>query len=271
MERYCSAAALEATAGYIAAPLISLAAVPRLASDTLSRIVAFDRAEASFANITQTNMIRVSSFNGLNGLLLGYDLLPQPLRFSPAAPERTNVFSADGLFEATRALLGTVAEPRFPIAPGQHLLCAYKAHFAVGPCELYGAMAIAVPVDRSRNADLFMEDHGTFEIPRTEQSIAADLLSSVELVGDNLGVRYEKVFLSVRSIHVPEGHIGCALTAAPYINLAKAAVPPQGVESLAGLPLADWEAAVGDQFLGSARHSSIGEDVLADVAVRRLR
>ena len=64
------------TDAYIAAPLIAFGVTPRLASETLTKIVAFDRAEASFANITQTNMVQVSSFNGLNGILLGFDLLP---------------------------------------------------------------------------------------------------------------------------------------------------------------------------------------------------
>ena len=167
---------------------------------------------------------------------------------------------AEPLFEVTRCVLGTIHNQRFPIAPGQHLLCAYKTYQAVGPCQVYGAMAIAIPEDRTRNADLFMEDHGVFDpghdMTRQRQAIAESLLESVALIGENIGVRYERILISVQVRDVPEGCYGCVLTAAPYLNLAKGAGPRQGVTALAGMSLADWEADVANQFLGNSRDPS---------------
>src|SRR5579863_6199157 len=82
-EQYCSSCGMTPGSTYITAPLIGIG-VARLAcscpgSPMLDYTIAFDRAEGAAANITQTNLITVSSFNGPQGLLLGYDLLRQPL------------------------------------------------------------------------------------------------------------------------------------------------------------------------------------------------
>ena len=138
-DSYCSSSGLLPTSAYITAPLIAtgLASMEcsHSGSKLLDQIIAFDRAEASFANITQTNMVTVSSFNGLSGLILGYDLLKQELKPFPVLdPERyPNVFNAEPLFQATQALFGTIRDKRFPIAPGQHLLCAYKSLYKDTP------------------------------------------------------------------------------------------------------------------------------------------
>lgn len=236
---------------YVAAPLISFGVAPMMPTETLPRIVAFDRAEAAFANITQTNMVRVSSFNGLDGLLLGVDLLPQPVE-EIGEFDGTRILRAEPIFEATRSLLGGIADRRFPIAPGQHLLCAYKAHYALGPCSLYGSMAIAIPEDRTKDADLFMEDLGTVPPAGGTDGLRRTMLGSVRLVGENLRARYRHVFLSVQVRNVPEGHIGCALTAAPYIRLARGAVPDEGAHALATMRIHEWERKVGHRFVGHA-------------------
>jgi histidine decarboxylase len=194
-------------------------------------------------------MVRVSSFNGLSGALLGLDLLPQPPALSPLLPEEPEVYAAEPLFAATRSLLGTVTERRFPIRPGQHLLCAYKELVIEGPARLYGAMAIAIPEDPRRDADLFMEDHGVLDTDCTKQCVAAELLGSVRQVGENLGVRYARVFLSVQERFVPSSLVGCVLTAAPYLKLARGAVPPAGASALGSLSVAGWESLVSDAFL----------------------
>jgi histidine decarboxylase len=252
-EHYCTAAGFHPSDAYIAAPLISFGTAPLLFSPNLARIVAFDKAEARSGNITQTNLIQVSSFNGLNGLLLGYDLLAgafRPCEFLPNAP---NVFSAEPLFATTKALLGTIEDQRFPVAPGQHLLCAYKTCYAEGPCHFYAAMAIAIPRDRSRNADLFMEDLGVLESTEDPEpkcvEVAKGLMQSVSLIAENLQIAYERVFLSVRTYPVAAGRMGCALTAAPYLRLARGAVPPSGVEALRSMSVEQWERQIQNKFL----------------------
>lgn len=257
------------TQAYVTTPLIGLGVAPRTgsrgSSSLLDQIVAFDRAEADTANITQTNLVTVSSFNGLQGLLWGYDLVPQPLRRHPclSAEAFPHVYDAQPLLDATLALYGTVREPRFPIAPGQHVLCACKTLYWEGPCRLYGALAVAIAADRSKNADLFMEDHGTLEDygrwedhgtlgegfheqnqHEQEGAVLERLIDAVGQISDNLDVRYEKVFVGFRARAVPAGEIGCVLTAAPYIHLAQDAILHDDPERLTHLSLADWQQAV---------------------------
>lgn len=267
--RHCAGAGLLSTQAYVTTPLIGLGVAPLTCSPggslLLDQIIAFDRAEAETANLTQTNLITVSSFNGLQGLLWGYDLVPQPLRRHPclSAEAFPHVYDAQPLLDATLALYGTVREPRFPIAPGQHVLCACKTLYWEGPCRLYGALAVAIAADRSKNADLFMEDHGTLEDygrwedhgtlgegfheqnqHEQEGAVLERLIDAVGQISDNLDVRYEKVFVGFRARAVPAGEIGCVLTAAPYIHLAQDAILHDDPERLTHLSLADWQQAV---------------------------
>ncbi len=268
--RHCAGAGLLSTQAYVTTPLIGLGVAPLTCSPggslLLDYIVAFDRAEAETANITQTNLVTVSSFNGLQGLLWGYDLVPQPLRRHPclSAEAFPHVYDARPLLDATLALYGTVREPRFPIAPGQHVLCACKTLYREGPCRLYGALAVAVAADRACHADLFLEDHGVLEDHGTlgeeygmlgeahreqdradqEEAVLERLIDAVGQISDNLGVCYEKVLVAFRARAVPAGQIGCVLTAAPYIHLAQDAIPHDDPERLTHLSLAEWQQAV---------------------------
>lgn len=252
-ERHCAATPMSPDSAYVAAPLLAFGTAPLLASASLSRTVAFDRAEAAEANVTQTNMVRVSSFNGPSGLLLGHDVLPSGIEPSRLAPDRPEACDAGPLFAATRSLFGTVGARRFPAMPGQHLLCAYKEAFLEGPGLMYAAFAIGLPEDRGRDADLFMEDVGALDSEEDAESqrraLADALLDSAALVGENLRVRYACVLVGVRVHAVPEGSVGCALAAAPYVQLARAAVPEEGAEALGRLSPQEWERRVSGGFL----------------------
>lgn len=252
---HCCACGMQPEDAYVTTPLIGIGVAPRQGhparSETLDRIVAFDRAEASSANITQTNLVTVSSFNGPQGLLWGYDLLPQPLIAHPLASD-PRVRSAQPLMDATAALYGTITSPRFPIMPGQHVLCAYKTGYQNGPCVLYGALAIAIAVDRQRNADLFLEDHGTLADGYDEKSsgvgeadreaaVLEHLIDAVDRIGDNLRVEYSAIFFGFRACPVRTGEVGCVLTAAPYVHLARSAVPYGQLELLPSMPLGEWQ------------------------------
>ena len=263
-ENWCASAGILPGGGYIAAPLIGFglcADEAEHSSPMLQSIVAFDRAESSTANLTQTNLIRVSSFCGVNGLLWGYDLARQPLPASRRVCRcvrraKNGDLRLGHCARRRKPLLGTAKEPHFSIAPGEHLVCAYKSHTVRGACRLYGAMAIAIAADRSRHADLFMEDHGVFsgsesvdtnnqDVQTQESRMLRHLLRSVEQVGENLGVEYSKVFIGLRSWWVPEGHVGCVLTAAPYLHLAQNAVPGQPSDLL-DMTLDKWVSAVSE-------------------------
>lgn len=265
-DRYCVGCHLAPTESYVTTPLIGLgvATLPAHPGEptVLTQTLAFDRAESEFANLTQTNMVTVSSFCGLQGLLWGYDLLPQPLRPHPLL-DMPQVYDLAPLLDATRSLYGTVAEKRFPIAPGQHLLCACKTRYHPGPCHLYGALAIAIAADRTCQADLFLEDHGAWEIREengdgvqgsqrvAERRVLRALVDATKEIGDNLGVHYARILVGLRTRQIEAGEIGCALTAVPYIRLARHAVPEGNPLQLARMALPEWEQAVSSRFLSA--------------------
>jgi len=267
---YCSASGMQPTDAYVTTPLITTGIAPiecsHSGSDLLDKIIAFDRAEGEFANITQTNMVTVSSFNGLNGAIWGYDLLPQELTRHPLVDENQfpHVYDATPLFEATQALYGTVQDKHFPIAPGQHLLCAYKTFHHTGPCVIYGALALAIAEDRSRNADLYMEDQGTLAVghantvsPEQQSAVIENLILSVERISQNLGVRYEKVFIGFKHRNVKAGEIGCVITAAPYIHLARHAIPHGDPSLLQEMKLDEWRKQIQENFMQTSSNSFI--------------
>lgn len=257
-DHYCSASGMQPTDAYVTTPLIATGvALLNSSQNGLDKIVAFDRAEGELANITQINMVTVSSFNGLNGVVLGYDILPQELQPHPLVDSELypHVYDATPLFEATQALYGTVQQQRFPIMPGQHVLCACKTFYHPGPCVIYSALALAIAEDRSSNADLYMEDPGllsadndTHVSEEQQAAVIERLIHSVEQISQNLGVSYEKVFVGFKYRQVKAGEIGCAIAAAPYIHLAQNAIPHGAPELLQEMSLYEWEEAVCGQF-----------------------
>lgn len=248
-EQYCSSSGMQPTDCYITTPTIGIGVADigcsHQGSQMLDRTIAFDQAESSHANITQTNMIAVSSFNGLNGLVWGYDIAKKEDRRHVLLEGKNHlgVYDIKPLMDATQALYGTIERRRFPIAPGQHLVCAYKSHYHMGPCIIYGALALAIAADRDKNADLYMEDHGTLIASEEEVSIACqetavleNLIRSVQRIGQNLKVEYKQIFVGLLQQHINAGQVGCALTAAPYIRIAKKAVEHNQVETFS-----EWE------------------------------
>ncbi|MEI6478283.1 MAG: histidine decarboxylase, pyruvoyl type [bacterium] len=261
-DEYCTGFGMLPESTYITTPLIATGVADiecaHGGSDILDKIVSFDRAEGEYANITQTNMVTVSSFNGINGAILGYDFLKQNIRpYHLVDPEKyPNVYDAEPLFKATQALYGTIKEKHFPIAPGQHILCAYKSLYKNGPCMMYGALAIAIAKDREHNADLYMEDHGTVLATHSREAnleqqttIIESLLLSVKRISENLNVEYEKIFIGFKCKNVQSGQVGCVITAAPYIHLAKNAIPKGDIPALEHMSLSDWQSQVSGSYM----------------------
>jgi histidine decarboxylase len=252
-DHYCAGCPLDPEAAYVTAPVIGIGVFSRaqaIGSLQLRQTLAFDRAEADAANLTQANLVTVSSFNGIHGLLLGHDLLrqdPKPhlLLRNPA------VFDAAPLLDASQALLGTVEDPHFPIFPGQHVLSAARVFHAEGPGYLYGAIAIAVTESRDRHADLFLEDGCLVSdwSQTAEKRILCDLVDSVQRIGENVGAVYTQIFVSVRYRQVASGCAGCALVAVPYLHLARGAVLEGAPHLLLSLPLSAWQDRVTGRFL----------------------
>lgn len=100
-----------------------------------------------------------------------------------------------------------------------------------------------------------MEDHGTVvgthnKAANLEQQVTVfdNLIRSIHLVGRNLGVEYERIFVGMKVKNVQADEIGCVITAAPYIHLARHAVPDGNARALEDMPLREWKDRVHDSF-----------------------
>ena len=207
-------------------------------SSLLDEINAFDRAEVEETNIGQINMITVSSFCGPQGLIWGYDVLAKDDLRTPLAnvsavnspPHKVPVYSIQSILDATQALFGTVKKPLFPLLPGSHVPCACKTKVLKGPGRAYAAIGIGIPVDRNKAACLLMEDTGEIiceanQTTKQQSRILQNLAQSIVEIGKNQRVNYREIFVGLKVVSVPQGHVGCALVAAPYFTLAREAIP----------------------------------------------
>lgn len=254
---YCTGAGFAPADCYVTAQTISIGIAPCLpiacGSAHLNHTVAYDAAEVCAVNLGQTNMIAVSSFCGVNGVILGHDLLKVEHANHPEIEsfDGMQVLDLLPLEEAAVALFGTVRRPQFPFAPGEHVPCAYKTFSIEGEGVVWGALALAIARDRRRNADLFMEElggeRGIGEISEHARArILASLLRSVSQVGLNLNIEYKEVYVGIKQAGVPSGYQGCALTAVPYFKMARGAVCTTDAAGLANTTLREWSLTMGD-------------------------
>jgi histidine decarboxylase len=244
--------------GYISVLTLGVGVVTSDMDPGLEGIVAYDRAETNDTYIGQINMITASSFNGLNGLVWGYHLAKSDkLADGTAKPifERQRkdggkllVYSADPLLDAGARLFGTNNQRRYPMLPGAHVICATKDISVKGPCIIWSAIAIAIAEDREKDSNLFIEDCGScpaFEsdAKRTEyfDKLVRNIVECVLRCGEDNNAKYKEVFIGYKSTWVSEGQTGCALVAAPYVVLAKDAIPSGGVSKLLDMTISQWE------------------------------
>ncbi len=248
--------------GYISVLTLQIGTVTSDMDEVLQEIVAYDRAEAGGTYIGQINMITASSFNGVNGAVWGYHIAKaeavanntlQPL-FMKKRSDGTEipVYSVQPLLDAGKRLFGTVGQRRFPLLPGAHVRCAVKSETAEGPTFIWSAIALAIAEDRNVAANLFIEDagHSTLQSEK-DRTMFLDRLyryvaESVIRCGDDQKVEYKEIFVGGKIEWIPEGHVGSALTCAPYVVLARKVVPAgEKPEVLLNLTLSQWEEAIG--------------------------
>ncbi len=217
-------------------------------SKVLDQTLAFDRAEVAEANIGQINMIKVSSFCGPMGYIWGYDLARAGEDYL-FTDNNMPVYSAENLFKATKVVFGTIDEPNYPILPGAHVPCACRMitqdNETQEPLYLYAAIGLGIAEDRNKQACLLMEDAGTYDTNAiSDESIIEKTAKSINKIGQIQGINYIKAFIGMRKVEVKSGEMGCALVAAPYITLAKNAIPLTGFKSLQNMTFEQWKKAV---------------------------
>jgi histidine decarboxylase len=242
--------------GYISVLKLSTGMVAKTMDSGLEGIVSYDRAEKNDAYAGQINMITASSFNGLNGAIWGYDIARHDgLSDGSIAPimKRTRhdgveipIYPVSPLLEAGEALFGTAESRKYPLLPGSHVVCATKDVTVSGPTTVWSAIALSIAEHRDRDSSLFIEDVGHDDAGATEAEQAnilharlEHIVDSVILCGEDQNVDYKEIFVGYKMQWIPEGYIGCALTCAPYLVLAKNAAPTPP-DRLLGMSLTQW-------------------------------
>lgn len=251
---YCSGIIQSTESCYLSAIVLGAAKVDSRilrGSQGLSEILAYDKAEIARANIGQINMIPVSSFCGIRGAIWGYDVMPaanlrQRHEDAPAEVDGIPVYTSEPLQLSAEKLFGTIDNKNFPLMPGSHVPCAYKANKGKGPAHLFAGSAIAIPKDRYKNACLFMEDQETWYQDSLESSIdcrrrfVKNLALSVLEIGKNQRVEYKEIFVGIESVSIGPDEVGCALVAHPYFNLARNAVNDNILKNYNKITTDEW-------------------------------
>lgn len=264
-DEYCDGYGNPGTSGvgYISVLTLSTGKVLKKMDHVLEGIVSYDRAEANDAYVGQINMIAASSFNGVNGAVWGYHLAKDEEiaggTLKPMMHKKRHdgvdipIYPVTPLLKAGERLLGTCDQRRFPIIPGGHVVCAVKDLTVPGPTSVWCAIALAIAEDRQRDSNLFIEDVGQGIPAESEMERVAyldklmeNVAESVILCGEDQKVKYKEIFIGYKTEWIPEGYVGCSLTCAPYVVLAKNAVPPgQEPSDMLDMTISGWEKTVG--------------------------
>lgn len=127
--------------GYVTGIKVDAGVRDKTDDDVLDGIVSYDRAETKNAYIGQINMTTASSFTGVQGHVIGYDMLRNP-EVDKAEPLFTvkqwdgselPIYDAKPLQDALVEYFGTGDERRHYPAPGSFIVCANKGVTASRP------------------------------------------------------------------------------------------------------------------------------------------
>lgn len=254
--------------GYVSVLKVSVGTVEKTDDFLLDGIVSYDRAEINDAYVGQINMLTASSFCGIAGQVWGHDLaahndiidkkIKPVLEIDQYDGSKLHVYDAKPLLEAGIELFGTEKERRFTLLPGAHTICANKGVTAYRPKEdrplkegeAYGVwcfIALSLSADRDNCADLFIEDAGLWTKNDSAEDLKAFLEEhrksvawSVVSCGQDSHVLFERTYVGFAYTIMKPGEIGTSLTCAPYVSLARNAVPSTGFNSLNKLSLKEW-------------------------------
>jgi histidine decarboxylase len=245
--------------GYISALTLSVGQVKADMDIGLEGIVSYDRCEADDAYIGQINMLTASSFCGLNGAVWGYDLArAENLTSTKLSTLRRHdgvdipVYSVQPLLDAAYRLFGNQSQRRFNPLPGAMVVCANKSWTKRAPAgkstKVWCAIALAIAQDRGRDANLFIEDASDSQTTgeKSLDDLVQNIAKSIMRCGQDQGVLYKEIFVGHKSVDIEEGIVGCALTCAPYVTLARNAIPAgKPASALLDMTISDWEHELG--------------------------
>lgn len=254
--------------GYVSVLKVSVGTVEKTDDFLLDGIVSYDRAEINDAYVGQINMLTASSFCGIAGQVWGHDLaahndiidkkIKPVLEIDQYDGSKLHVYDAKPLLEAGIELFGTEKERRFTLLPGAHTICANKGVTAYRPKEdrplkegeAYGVwcfITLSLSADRDNCADLFIEDAGLWTKNDSAEDLKAFLEEhrksvawSVVSCGQDSHVLFERTYVGFAYTIMKPGEIGTSLTCAPYVSLARNAVPSTGFNSLNKISLKEW-------------------------------
>ena len=238
--------------GYIIAPVLAVGKdYIKFDNSLLDEINAFDIAEVSSAYLGQINMITVSSFCGPQGLIWGYDIAKadgKVVEYRVSQNYRNTIgdtvplYSMNPIINATESLFGTKENRIYPIMPGSHVPCVAKQITVSGYEQIYCAIGFGIPSNRRDSAVAIMEDVGSIEKTHTtEAKILEQLAQSILQIGVNQNIAIEEIYLSVKTLQVNKGEVGCALVAVPYFSIAQKALCNQDLENLRDIRLHEWQ------------------------------
>ena len=269
-DRYCDGYGMPGAYGngYVSVLKVSVGTVKKTDDILLDGIVSYDRAEINDAYVGQINMLTASSFCGVEGQVWGHDLaIHDSIANNEIKPlyelkqfdgTPLKVYDAKPLLDAGIELFGTEKNRRFTTAPGAHVICANKSATAYRPKEnrplkegeAYGVwsfIALSLSNDRDHCADLFIEDAGLWtknDNPEDLKKFLEDhrkaVTWSVVECGRDSHVVFERTYIGFAYVIMKPGEIGNALTCAPYVTLARDAIPSEGFPSLNRISLSQW-------------------------------
>jgi pyruvoyl-dependent arginine decarboxylase (PvlArgDC) len=218
-KNYCSGYLDNPNGGhYVVLPYLGVACVQKNAlPEELEKIVVFDAAQVSFANVGRINAVGVSSFIGPNARLAGFDFFKKDNFLGKISG--VDSYSLDSLLDATLCVLGSIESPNYPIFSGSMVPCAMKSFYSDKEgIEIYSGLSISVPKDRKKNPFLLMEDVGFLRDDFLDYSEKI-IRSSLE-VCDMQGIDVDRVYVGRRGIEVERNEIACSLVMCSYVHLA---------------------------------------------------
>nr|WP_012345027.1 histidine decarboxylase, pyruvoyl type [Tetragenococcus halophilus]BAG14318.1 pyruvoyl dependent histidine decarboxylase [Tetragenococcus halophilus] len=272
--------------GYVSGLKVDAGVVDKTDDMILDGIVSHDRAETKNAYIGQINMTTASSFSGVGGTVLGYDILRNP-EVDKAKPLFTEkqwdgselpIYDAKPLQDTLVEYFGTKDDMRHYPAPGAFVCCANKGVTAerpkndadMKPGQGYGvwsAIAISFAKDPTKYASMYVEDAGVWETPNEDELIeylkgrrnamAKSIAACGEnTAGENGGAVFTSSWIGFAHAMMKPGQVGNAITVAPYIAMPVDSIPGGSIltpdtdmDIMQNLTMPEWLDKMGYQSL----------------------